>query len=389
MFAFLSDQKTRNVLIQAVALIVVLGVVISFFVTAQQNLAERGITSGFSFLERATGWDVTFTVLEYTINDPYWWVILIGLLNTFILGMTCIVIATVVGTMIGVARMSGNLVLESSSTVYVEIFRNVPLILQGFFWYAVVTHFPPPRTAHEIADTIFLTSRGLYLPTLNISGPGFAMLFAAILLAAVGLFMVFRAEPKTPMYRRRDKAPWAALAFLIAVTIYLVITREGGSESPVIDVPYLKGLNFRGGFCVPPEFAAMAIAIIVFGSAYIAEIVRGGFLSVPRGQVEAAKSIGLSPFAIYWKVRIPLALRSIIPPLGNQYVFLMKATTIGIAIGYNDLFMVTSTSINQSGQTIELLFIMMMCFLFINYTIASIMNAINRSLALKDFELKS
>jgi general L-amino acid transport system permease protein len=357
MFAFLSDQKTRNVLIQAVALIVVLGVVISFFVTAQQNLAERGITSGCSFLERATGWDVTFTVLEYTINDPYWWVILIGLLNTFILGMTCIVIATVVGTMTGVARMSGNLVLESSSTVYVEIFRNVPLILQGFFWYAVVTHFPPPRTAHEIADTIFLTSRGLYLPTLNISGPGFAMLFAAILLAAVGLFMVFRAEPKTPMYRRRGKAPWAALAFLIAVT---VITREGGSESPVIDVPYLKGLNFRGGF-----------------------------LSVPRGQIEAAKSIGLSPFAIYWKVRIPLALRSIIPPLGNQYVFLMKATTIGIAIGYNDLFMVTSTSINQSGQTIELLFIMMMCFLFINYTIASIMNAINRSLALKGFELKS
>jgi general L-amino acid transport system permease protein len=389
MGALLSNEKYRGYLLQAVALVLVLGVVVTFVVTAQANLAARGITSGFSFLERATGWDISFSVLEYTINDPYWWVILIGVLNTFILGITCIVIATILGTLIGMARLSRNLVLESASTVYVEIFRNVPLILQGFFWYAVVTHFPPPRRAHEIADSVFLTSRGLYVPTLNISGEGFAMLFAALLLAALALFMAYRQPFGTAIHGHREKTPWLALGFLVVVTVALVVTREGGASSPIFDMPYLKGLNFRGGFRVSPEFAAIAAAIVIFGSAYIAEIVRAGFLSVPNGQVEAARSLGLKPWPIYWKVRIPLALRTIIPPLGNQYVFLMKSTTIGIAIGYNDLFMITSTSINQSGQTIELLFIMMMCFLFINYSISTVMNAINRSMALKGYEAKT
>jgi general L-amino acid transport system permease protein len=385
----LSNEKFRGYLLQAVALVLVLGVVISFVVTAQTNLAARGITSGFSFLDRATGWDISFSVLEYTINDPYWWVILIGVLNTFILGISCIVIATILGTVIGIARLSNNLVLESASTIYVEIFRNVPLILQGFFWYAVITHFPPPRQAHQIADSIFLTSRGLYVPTLNISGEAFAMLFAAMLLAALALFIAYRQPFGTTLYRHREKTPWAALGFVILVAVALVLAREGGASSPVIDTPYLKGLNFRGGFRVSPEFAAIATAIVIFGSAYIAEIVRGGFLSVPNGQIEAARSLGLKPWPIYWKVRIPLALRTIIPPLGNQYVFLMKSTTIGIAIGYNDLFMITSTSINQSGQTIELLFIMMACFLFINYSITSVMNAVNRSMALKGHEAKT
>lgn len=389
MGALLSNEKYRGYLLQAVAIVLVLGVVITFVVTAQANLAARGITSGFSFLERATGWDISFSVLEYTINDPYWWVILIGVLNTFILGISCIVIATVVGTFIGIARLSRNLVLESASTIYVEIFRNVPLILQGFFWYAIVIHFPPPRRAHDIADSVFLTSRGLYIPTLNISGEGFAMLFAALLLAALGLFIAYRQPFGTAIYRHREKTPWLALGFVVLVTVALVLAREGGAGSPIIDMPYLKGLNFRGGFRVSPEFAAVAAAIIIFGSAYIAEIVRAGFLSVPNGQVEAARSLGLKSWPIYWKVRIPLALRTIIPPLGNQYVFLMKSTTIGIAIGYNDLFMITSTSINQSGQTIELLFIMMMCFLFINYSISTVMNAINRSLALKGYEAKT
>lgn len=389
MNSLLQNEKFRGHALQAIALVLVLGVVISFVVTAQANLAARGITSGFSFLDRATGWDISFSVLEYTINDPYWWVILIGVLNTFILGISCIVIATVLGTVIGIARLSRNLVLETASTVYVETFRNVPLILQGFFWYAVVTHFPPPRRAHEIADSVFLTSRGLYVPTLNISGEAFAMLFAAIMLAALLLFLAYRQPFGTAIHRHREKTPWIALAFLVAVTALLLISREGGADSPVIDMPYLKGLNFRGGFRVSPEFAAIAAAIVIFGSAYIAEIVRGGFLSVPNGQIEAARSLGLKPWPIYWKVRIPLALRTIIPPLGNQYVFLMKSTTIGIAIGYNDLFMITSTSINQSGQTIELLFIMMMCFLFINYSISTVMNGINRAMALKGHETKT
>jgi ABC-type amino acid transport system permease subunit len=156
----------------------------------------------------------------------------------------------------------------------------------------------------------------------------------------------------------------------------------------LVAFPQLRGLRFEGGLRLMPEFTALFVAIVFFGSAYIAEIVRGGLLSVNRGQLEAARSLGLKPFQVYCLVRIPLALRAIVPPLGNQFVWLMKATTVGIAFGFSDLFMVSSTAINQSGQTIEILFIMMGGFLVINYAIASIMNAVNRSIALKGFEVK-
>jgi His/Glu/Gln/Arg/opine family amino acid ABC transporter permease subunit len=363
MLALFRDDKARANFYQAAALIALVGLVVWFVWTAVHNLRQLGITSGFTFLTRATGWDVSFSVLAYSINDPYWWVLLVGFLNTLMLGLIGIAVATVLGTLIAVARLSRNLILTGFGTVYVETFRNLPLILQCFFWYAVVTHFPPPRAAHSIGDVVFLTSRGLYVPALAVPGDWLLLwlLTALALAVAIGL---------------------------VALGAYILMARPDPA-APFLTLPKLQGLNFAGGLRLVPEFAAMAIAIVIYGSAYIAEIVRGGFLSVPTGQLEAARALGLRPFAVYWKVRIPLALRAIMPPLGNQYVFLMKSTTIGIAIGFSDLFMVTSTSINQSGQTIELLFLMMAGFLLINYAISSLMNLINRVYALKGFEVRN
>ena len=381
MIHLLRDEKFRGRLLQGAVLAIVLLAVGSFMVTARRNLVDQGIATGFDFLFYSTGWDISFSLLDYTIDDPYWWLLLIGFLNTLMLGLICTAVATVIGTLVGVARLSNNLILTAFATVYVEIFRNVPLILRGFFWYAVVTHLPAPRRAFDLFDMIFLSSRGLYVPGLNVPTWG-VLLWAGLVVATLFLarWLAGRSALLSPI-----RVGWGAVAAvcILALALTPALTPEG---APIIDIPYLKGFNYRGGLRITPEFAAIAIAIIVFGSAYIAEIVRGGFLSVPRGQLEAAEAIGLRPFAVYWKVRMPLALRTILPPLGNQFVFLMKATTIGIAIGFSDLFMITSTSINQSGQTIELLFIMMMLFLVINYTISSLLNLAKRRLALKGFE---
>ncbi len=385
MCALVANEKVRNFVYQALALGAVLSLLVFFVVTARQNLIEQGIASGFGFLERSTGWDIPFAIIDYSIRDPYWRILLIGFLNTIFVGLFSLFFATIFGTLIGMARVSRNLMLNLLGTTYVEVFRNVPLILQGFFWYAVVTHLPPPRRAIEWGDSVFLSSRGLYMPWINVADG--ALLFWLCFAALTGLLLVFArrlpAIETSPRVGRWLNWGWLAAVMLVGI-IVVAVTRV--PDAGLVSVPELKGLRFKGGLRVLPEFTALAVAIIVFGSAYIGEIVRGGLLSVKKGQIEAAEALGLKPAAIYWKVRIPLALRAVMPPLGNQYVWLMKATTIGIAIGFSDFFMIVSTSINQSGQTIELLFIMMTGFFLINYTISTIMNGINKAIAIKGYE---
>lgn len=383
MLRLLRDEKARRNGIQAAALGIVTAVVVSLVVTTHGNLVNQGITSGFGFLERSTGWDIPFAMLDYSIRDPYWRVLLIGFLNTLYIGLFSLVFATVFGTIIGVARISSNPLLNLLATVYVEIFRNIPLILQAFFWYALATHLPPPRRAIEVGEMLYLSSRGLYVPALNVSTGAF-FTFVGLIVVAVVLALSWRRRARV---RTLDAWVWcAALLGLVGsgLVVLMVVGRESGA--PLLVAPVLKGLRFEGGLRIVPEFTALAVSIIVFGSAYIAEIVRGGFNSVSRGQLECAKALGLRPWMVLWFVHIPLALRAIVPPLGNMYVWLMKATTVGIAIGFSDLFMIVSTSINQSGQTIELLMLMMTGFFLINYSISTLMNLLNRAIALKGYE---
>ncbi len=365
----------REIALQVGVVILILAIVIGAVRSAQINLAALGITSGYSFLDRDTGWSYSFSLLERSIDDTYSKTLTIGFLNTLFVGFVSIFFATILGFIIGTMRDNRNLGLQVASSIYIQIFRNIPLILQIVFLYAILTHFPRPKQAYSIADVIFMSGRGIVIPTLNVSLTVAAMVSAVSILLAVGLF-----------WRLRNK--WRALGLWVVGTLVILIVAVLGfkpADSTVWSVPFLKGLNFRGGLTLSTELVAMILGIVLYSAAYIAEVVRGGLDEVPKGLVEAGKSLGMRPFAIWWRIKMPMALRSIIPPLGNQWIFTMKATTVGVAIGFSDLFFMVSTSITQSGQTLELIAILAGGFLLVNFSLAQVINWLNRRLALKGY----
>ena len=372
-------------MLQAVTVSVVAAVIIAMIVNARATLETQGLTAGFGFLERSTGWDFSFAVLPYSISDTYSRTLWIGFLNTLLLGFLGISFATLFGIVIGLIRTSGNYLLSLLGTIYVEIFRNIPLILQGIFWYSVLSNLPRPKQAMSLADSVFLSGRGLYFPVFNVE------LIAAFIMFALFIGWLFflpwlrNLLDEGQLYHRIKLIGWICLPILFI--IIGAIARI--PETPLVDFPILKGLNFRGGMRMPPELTALVVAIALYGGAYIGEVIRAGLMSVPKGQIEAGLVGGLSNFHIFWYIRLPLAVRLILPSLTNQYVQLMKATTIGIAVGFSDFFMIVSTSINQSGQTLELLSILMAGFLAINLSIAYVMNAINQKIAIKGYEVKA
>ncbi len=386
---FFQSQKTRRTVVQILFVGILAIVFYSFITTAKQNLESQGIVSGFDFLTRSTGWDVGFSLLPYSPNDPYWRVLLIGFLNTIFLGIIGLTLATVIGVVIGIARTSENRLFNLIGVIYVESFRNVPLIVQVFFWYALATRLPGPRQAIIYGDSIILSSRGLYFPGLNVTSLS-AFISIVSIAVAMGFVVWVSAARRFSRVERPAKRRLRILILAIGIAIGIVVLWLGRvPDTNIISFPALKGLNFKGGIRVSPELSAMAFAIAIYGGAYIAEIVRGGFQSVGRGQVEAAMSVGLSSWQIFSNVRFPLAFRSMLPILTNQYVWLIKATTMGIAVGFTDFFMIVSISINQSGQTIELIGTLMAGFLLINFSLAAILNHLNRAIALKGSQLRT
>lgn len=374
MLKALRNRRVRGYVIQAAVLLAAVTLVVTFVFTARQNLLDQGIATGFGFLDRSTGWPINFSLIDVSDRSPYWRMLLAGLINTLYVGITGIAAATVIGVFVGLARISTNAIISLFGTVYVEIFRNVPLILQIIFWYALLTHLPRLRDSYEIAGAVFINNRGIMLPSLALS-PVDAVILAVGVIAA--LLAAVRWGGSRPFV-----AGGLALGFVVGLAVILMaIGHEAGT--PYVSVPELKGLRFVGGVAVKPEFLAVFIGIAVFGGAYIAEIVRGGLLSVDKGRIEAATALGLRPYQVSRLVHLPLAVRAMLPALSNQYVWLMKATTLGVAIGYPDYFMVISTSINQAGQSIELLLLLVVGFLAINATISAIMNLINARMALK------
>lgn len=377
----LRNQKVRDALLQAVFVGTIGALVLAGVLIARDNLASQRMTSGFGFLEKSTGWDVNFSLLPATANDPYWWFFIIGIVNTLFLGIIGLFLATVVGAIVGLARTSSNDLAQLLGRTYVDIFRNIPLILQVFFWYALLTHLPVPRAAHE-AWGFMLTSRGLYIPIPNAAWP--ALLIAAIALVAAIVLPIWIGRSdrlSRPLGERGALQAAGAGVALACAALVLMLGRV--PDAPFLDVPALQGLNLRGGLRIPPELAALAIAIAIYGGSYIAEIVRGGFKAVGKGQEEAARSLGLTQWQVFSHVQMPLALRAMLPILANQYVWLMKATTMGIAIGFTDFFMIVALTINHSGQTIEAIGILMAGFLVINLSLAAVFNRINKAIALK------
>ena len=387
MGSLLKSQRVRDALLQALYV----GLIVAFLTAgvwiAHRNLAAQGITSGFGFLEKSTGWDVSFSLLPVTANDPYWWFFIIGILNTLFLGFTGLVVATIVGAIVGIARTSSNELANVLGRTYVDIFRNIPIILQLFFWFAVITHLPPPRQAYALLG-VLVSSRGLYIPAPNVAGG--ALTVAALAAVAAIVLPIWIGRTSRIGRAKGDRATLqlsAAAAALAVAVVVLLLARSPGT--PFIDFPTLRGLNLSGGLRVSPEFAALAIAMGIYGGAYIGEIVRGGFKSVGKGQVEAARALGLSGWQVFSRIRLPLALRAMLPILTNQYVWLIKATTLGIAVGFTDFFMIVALAINHSGQTIESIGILMAGFLAINLTLAAVFNRINKAIALKGNQLRA
>lgn len=376
-----SNPAVRAWLFQILAVLAVLAVAIYLVHNTIINLSTRGITSGFAFLDRSAGFGIVQHLIDYDEGDTYGRVFLVGLMNTLLVSGLCIVFASLLGFFLGLARLSDNWLLRKLSTFYIETFRNIPPLLQIFFWYfAVLRNLPGPRQAVDAFDLAFLSNRGLYIPAPQMAEGMVALLVALACVAAisVGLFRYNRMHQiKTGQLRRT----WPVTLALLVILPWLTHAIVG----PALhwDVPQLQGFNFRGGMVLIPELAALTLALSIYTSAFIAEIIRAGIQAVPHGQHEAARSLGLPNPVTLRQVIIPQAMRVIIPPLTSQYLNIVKNSSLAAAIGYPDMVsLFAGTVLNQTGQAIETIAITMSVYLIISLTISLLMNIYNRRIAL-------
>jgi general L-amino acid transport system permease protein len=341
------------------------------------NMEQRGITTGFDFLGNEAGFGILQSLIPYDETDTYGRTFVVGLLNTLLVAVLGIFFATFLGFFIGIARLSKNWLVARLATVYIETFRNLPLLLQIMFWYfAVLRPLPLPRQSLSMGDSVFLNNRGLFLPA-PVPEDGFGMVMIAFLLAVIGAFGIAR------WARRRQEStgqqfPTGSVATALIIGLPLVVFWMSGSPLHW-EYPELKGFNFRGGLEVIPELAALVLALSIYTGAFIAEAVRSGILSVSHGQTEAAFALGLRPKVTLKLVIIPQAMRVIIPQLTSQYLNLTKNSSLATAIGYPDLVNVfAGTTLNQTGQAVEVIAMTMAVYLSISLTISMFMNWYNK-----------
>lgn len=376
-----SNPTVRAWLFQVIAVLAVISVAIYLIHNTVTNLSNRGITSGFAFLDRSAGFGIVQHLIDYEQGDTYGRVFLVGLLNTLLVSALCIVFASFLGFFLGLARLSENWLLRKLSTIYIETFRNIPPLLQIFFWYfAVLRNLPGPRQAVSAFDLAFLSNRGLYIPAPQF-GEGLLAFIVAIVLAGVASTGLFRFNKTHQIKTGQLRRTWpVALGLFIALPL---IAQGIFGAALHWDVPELRGFNFRGGMALIPELAALTLALSVYTSAFIAEIIRAGIQSVPHGQHEAARSLGLPHPVTLRQVIIPQALRVIIPPLTSQYLNIVKNSSLAAAIGYPDMVsLFAGTVLNQTGQAIETIAITMSVYLIISLGISLLMNIYNRRIAL-------
>lgn len=381
--SFLNDPQVRAWLFQIIAVVAVVALGWFLFQNTQANLEKRGIISGFAFLNNSAGFGIAQHLIDYTESDSYVRVFVIGLLNTLLVSVIGIVLASILGFLLGVARLSPNWLINKLATVYIEIFRNIPPLLQILFWYfAVFLALPGPRQSLDVGETFFLNSRGLYLPAPSPS-ENFG-LFAVVLLATiVGIVALGRwAKKRREATGQIFPLLWSSLALIVVLPGLAVLV---GGNPLQWSVPQLAGFNFRGGWVMIPELMALTLALTIYTAAFIAENVRSGIMAVSHGQTEAARSLGLRPGITLRLVIIPQALRVIVPPLTSQYLNLAKNSSLAAGIGYPDMVsLFAGTVLNQTGQAIEVIAITMSVYLAISISISLLMNWYNKRIALTE-----
>ncbi|MGC1579287.1 MAG: ABC transporter permease subunit [Beijerinckiaceae bacterium] len=355
---------------------VLLAVAIEVVSTARENVLRQNIVMGWNFLFARTGWDVGTGLLPQTTADPYWWTFLVGLVNTLVLSASCICAATATGFLLALLSSGESRILERLTRGYVWIFRNIPIIVQVFFWYHVTREFPPVRQAARQFGCCYVTNRGIYVPSIDVHAQPAGVV--AALLVCLAAYLAYRG------LRRSLTGRWPAPAFaLVIIPLCVAAAILSATVGLTISRPRLQGFNFVEGTYLSPEFAALAVAIVAYNTAFIAEIVKAGIRSIPVGQVEAARIIGLSNTRIFWTIILPQALRVATPALINQYISITKSSSLAIAIGYTDLFAVGTIAINHTGQSIEIVLLLMLVYLTISSGISTIGNAYNRSITMR------
>lgn len=379
--SFINDPKVRSIGLQLIALVVVVFLGWSFAENARDNLAAQKIATGFGFLDNTAGFGINQTLIPYSETSTYGRAFFVGLLNTILVAVVGIILATIIGFLVGIGRLSKNFVVRTISTVYVEVLRNLPPLFQILFWYlAVLSAMPSPRQSISLFGEVFISNRGIILPR-PLFGEGAGIVVWAIGLAVL-LVILFRhwSASRQEETGRRLPVLWINLGLLIGLPLVAMIV----TGFPIsFETPELKGFNFVGGVQVIPEFVALTVALATYTAAFIAENVRSGIQSVSHGQSEAAHSLGLRNGQTLRLVIIPQAMRVIIPPLTSQYLNLTKNSSLAVGIGYPDLVAVfAGTALNQTGQAIEIIAITMGVYLLLSIITATIMNAYNRRVAL-------
>ena len=372
---------------QFICLSVVVLIFLFFTFNAQMNMENRGIDFGFDFLTQEASFDMQFSLMDYDGQDPYWWAYVVALLNTLLVAVLGIIFCTIIGVIVGIARLSPNFLIRNSAAWYVEFFRNIPLLLQIFFWYyAALRALPLPQDASPLFGVTYLTIKGYYMPAfiwnnLNI--------FLYSVLAAI-IAIIFIRYYATKLRDNEGKQIPVFYISLIILIIFPALTFLAGGVSLNFEIPVLKQLSatsfiYDGGVAVPPELIALTLALSLYTATFVAECVRAGIQGISKGQKEAAASLGLTPNQILKLVIMPQALRIIIPPTTNQYLNLTKNSSLAAAIAYPDLVLVfAGTALMQTGRAIEIVSITMLTYLSISLAIAALMNWYNKLIEIKE-----
>ena len=375
------NPTARSLFFQAVVLGGLLWLMLTIIGNVMTNLDSRGISTGFGFLSQPAGFGISQTLIEYNETFSFGRTFIVGLLNTLLVSALGIVAATILGVFVGISRISPNWLLRKISMVYIEILRNIPLLLQIFFWYFVVLQtLPRPRDSITFGEAVFINVRGVFLPK-PMAETGFTFYVILIVAAIIGVFVLGR-WAKRRMIDTGQQFPvfWTSVGILIGTVVigYFITGR------PIsLEYPELRGLNFRGGISLLPELLALWFALTIYTSTYIGEIVRSGIQSVAHGQTEACRALGLNEKQRMNLVILPQAMRVMIPPMTSQYLNLTKNSSLATAIGYPDLVSVfAGTTLNQTGQAIEIITMTMLVYLTISLSVSAFMNWFNKRVAL-------
>ncbi len=378
--AFWYDPRKRSILYQlgVLAMVGLLGYyLVSNTIT---NLEKQAIATGFGFLQKEAAFEIGESLISYSAADKYARALLVGVLNTLLVSFIGIILTVIIGTFIGIARLSTNWLINKLAAVYIEVFQDIPVLLQLFFWYAFFYEIlPSPRQALNPFAGVFLTNRGLVFAVPEFH-PAHTYMGVAFLAGCVCVFFLRR-------WARRRQAktgmvfPIFRVSAGILVLLPFLVWLAGGAPT-TMSVPVLKGFNFQGGLNVSPEFTALLLGLVLYTAAFVAEVVRAGIQSVSKGQREAAMSIGLKQGQVLNLIILPQALRVIIPPLTSQMLNLTKNSSLAVAIGYPDFVSVAGTAINQTGQAIEGVAMIMLVYLFLSLSTSAFMNWYNKKMAL-------